>query len=408
MQCRPALVHSTRLPGSQVPDRQPEMAVAPLVSLLVLFLSSPRRLSAAAASPSPSPRPTPLVPAFFVIGDSTADVGTNNYLGTLARADREPYGRDFDTHRPTGRFSNGRIPVDYLAERLGLPFVPPYLEQNMRTGAAGVGLANVDGMIQGVNYASAAAGIISSSGSDLGMHVSLTQQVQQVEDTYEQLSLALGETAAADLFRRSVFFVSIGSNDFIHYYLRNVSGVQMRYHPWEFNKLLVSTMRQEIKNLYSINVRKLILMGLPPVGCAPHFLEEYGSQTGECIDYINNVVIEFNYALRHMSSEFISQHPDSMISYCDTFEGSVDILNNRERYGFVTTTDACCGLGKYGGLIMCVLPQMACSDASSHVWWDEFHPTDAVNRILADNVWSGQHAKMCYPVDLQQMVKLKL
>ncbi|WVZ96903.1 hypothetical protein U9M48_042483 [Paspalum notatum var. saurae] len=388
------------------------MAVAPLLSLFVLFFSSPRRCSAnatAASPPSPSPRPTPLVPAFFVIGDSTADVGTNNYLGTLARADREPYGRDFDTHRPTGRFSNGRIPVDYLAERLGLPFVPPYLEQNMRTGGGGgVGPANVDGMIHGVNYASAAAGIISSSGSDLGMHVSLTQQVQQVEDTYEQLSLALGETAAADLFRRSVFFVSIGSNDFIHYYLRNVSGVQVRYHPWEFNKLLVSTMGQEIKNLYNINVRKLILMGLPPVGCAPHFLEEYGSQTGECIDYINNVVIEFNYALRYMSSEFVRQHPGSMISYCDTFEGSVDILNNRERYGFVTTTDACCGLGKYGGLIMCVLPQMACSDASSHVWWDEFHPTDAVNRILADNVWSGLHAKMCYPLDLQQLVKLKL
>nr|CAB3449654.1 unnamed protein product [Digitaria exilis] len=229
--------------------------MAPLLALLFLFLSGARRCSAAAtASPSsppppppPPPRPTPLVPALFVIGDSTADVGTNNYLGTLARADREPYGRDFDTHRPTGRFSNGRIPVDYLAERLGLPFVPPYLEQNMRAGAAGVGVAQIDGMIQGVNYASAAAGIISSSGSDLGMHVSLTQQVQQVEDTYEQLSLALGEAAAANLFKRSVFFVSIGSNDFIHYYLRNVSGVQMRYLPWEFNQLLVSTIRQEIK-----------------------------------------------------------------------------------------------------------------------------------------------------------------
>jgi len=53
------------------------------------------------------------------------------------------------------------------AERLGLPFVPPYLEQNMRTGAGGAGLSNVDGMIQGVSYASAAAGIISSSGSEL-------------------------------------------------------------------------------------------------------------------------------------------------------------------------------------------------------------------------------------------------
>lgn len=75
------------------------------------------------------------------------------------------------------------------------------------------------------------------------------------------------------------------------------------------------------------------MMGLPPVGCAPHFLWEYGSQDGECIDYINNVVIQFNYALRYMSSEFIRQHPGSMISYCDTFEGSVDILKNRDRYG---------------------------------------------------------------------------
>jgi len=149
----------------------------------------------------------PLVPALFVIGDSTADVGTNNYLGTLARADREPYGRDFDTHRPTGRFSNGRIPVDYIgnkaglrgllpifvqrhyinglcaAERLGLPFVPPYLEQNMRTGAADVGLTNIDGMIQGVNYVSAAAGIISSSGSEL-VYIHIILNISSHESHY--------------------------------------------------------------------------------------------------------------------------------------------------------------------------------------------------------------------------------
>ena len=83
----------------------------------------------------------------------------------------------------------------------------------------------------------------------------------------------------------------------------------------------------------SINVRKIVLMGLHPVGCAPHFLSDHGSQNGECIDYINNVVIEFNYGLRYMSREFIRQYPDPVISYCDTFEGSVDILENRVRYG---------------------------------------------------------------------------
>ncbi|KAG8090999.1 hypothetical protein GUJ93_ZPchr0011g28340 [Zizania palustris] len=80
-----------------------------------------------------------------------------------------------------------------------------------------------------------------------GMHVSLSHQVQQVEDTCEQMAVALVEAATTDLFRRSVFFVSIGSNDFIHYYLRNVSGVLIRYLPWEFNQILVNAMRQRIK-----------------------------------------------------------------------------------------------------------------------------------------------------------------
>ncbi|KAJ0604067.1 putative triacylglycerol lipase [Helianthus annuus] len=65
------------------------------------------------ASVSPPLPPVP-VPALYVIGDSSVDCGTNNFLGTLARADHLPYGRDFDTHRPTGRFSNGRVPVDFL------------------------------------------------------------------------------------------------------------------------------------------------------------------------------------------------------------------------------------------------------------------------------------------------------
>lgn len=68
--------------------------------------------------------------------------------------------------------------------------------------------------------------------------------------------------------------------------------------------------------------------------------------------------------------------------------------------GFEIITDACCGLGQYRGWIMCISPEMACNNASTHVWWDLFHPTDAVNAILADNVWSGLHTNMCYPKNL--------
>jgi hypothetical protein len=39
--------------------------------------------------------------------------------------------------------------------------------------------------------------------------------------------------------------------------------------------------------------------------------------------------------------------------------------------------------------------------------WDQYHPTDAVNAILADNVWKGLHTKMCYPMILEDMVAPK-
>ncbi|XP_075102727.1 GDSL esterase/lipase At5g08460-like [Nicotiana tabacum] len=347
-------------------------------------------------SPAPIFPPTiePLVPALFVIGDSSVDCGTNNFLGTFARADRLPYGRDFDTHQPTGRFCNGRIPVDYLAVRLGLPFVPSYL------GQAG----SIEDMILGVNYASAGAGIIFSSGSELGQHISLAQQIEQVTDTIQQFIMTIGEEATADLISTSVFYISIGTNDYIHYYLRNVSDVQSVYLPWSFNQFLAQTMKQEIKNLYNANVRKVVVMGLAPIGCAPYYLWLYHSKNGQCVETINDMILEFNFAVRYIVAELNEELVGATVIFCDAFEGSMDIIQNHDRYGFNVTDEACCGLGKYKGWILCISPEMACSNASNHIWWDQFHPTDAVNAILADNVWSGLHTPMCYPMNLQDML----
>ena len=56
---------------------------------------------------------SPSFPAIFVFGDSLVDNGNNNYLNSLAKANFEPYGIDF-SWGPTGRFSNGKILVDFL------------------------------------------------------------------------------------------------------------------------------------------------------------------------------------------------------------------------------------------------------------------------------------------------------
>jgi len=117
------------------------------------------------------------VPALFVFGDSLVEVGNNNFLNTMAKANFFPYGIDFP-RAATGRFSNGRSLIDFFGksthncsynghhhvclltlinftgEMLGVSSPPPFADPST-TGSR---------ILNGVNYASAASGILDESG----------------------------------------------------------------------------------------------------------------------------------------------------------------------------------------------------------------------------------------------------
>lgn len=54
------------------------------------------------------------IQASFIFGDSLLDVGNNNYISSLAKANHYPYGIDFGM--PTGRFCNGRTVLDVIGK----------------------------------------------------------------------------------------------------------------------------------------------------------------------------------------------------------------------------------------------------------------------------------------------------
>ncbi|KAK1354782.1 Lipase, GDSL [Heracleum sosnowskyi] len=66
-----------------------------------------------------APRQAHTARTFFVFGDSLVDNGNNDYLATTTRADSPPYGIDYPTHHPTGRFSNGLNIPDLIKLLLG-------------------------------------------------------------------------------------------------------------------------------------------------------------------------------------------------------------------------------------------------------------------------------------------------
>lgn len=55
----------------------------------------------------------PLVPALIIMGDSVVDAGNNNHRTIFIKANFPPYGRDFFAHNSTGRFSNGKLVIDF-------------------------------------------------------------------------------------------------------------------------------------------------------------------------------------------------------------------------------------------------------------------------------------------------------
>lgn len=80
-----------------------------------------------------------------------------------------------------------------------------------------------------------------------GQHVSFSQQIQQFTDTVQHFILHMGEDSTRELISQSVVYISIGVNDYIHYYLQNESGVQNLFLPWGFAQFLASNVKQEIK-----------------------------------------------------------------------------------------------------------------------------------------------------------------
>ena len=83
-------------------------------------------------------------------------------------------------------------------------------------------------------------------------------------------------------------------------------------------------------------------MGLPPIGCAPHYLWKYDRGNGECVEEINDMIMEFNYVMRYTVYELREDFPELNIIFCDMYEGSMDIIKNYELYGMITVSTSFC------------------------------------------------------------------
>nr|GMD37972.1 sinapine esterase-like [Ipomoea batatas] len=151
--------------------------------------------------------------SIFAFGDSFSDTG--NYISLTSNGLLQydgipscsvpPYGETF-FHHPTGRCSDGRVIIDFIAEQFGLPLVPPY---------SGGRKANRGG--GGVNFAVVGApalteDVLQSNGSYSRDNISMMSQINM----FKSLLQSICKTSSCDeIFDKSlIVFGPFGGDDY--------------------------------------------------------------------------------------------------------------------------------------------------------------------------------------------------
>ncbi|CAN6573416.1 unnamed protein product [Malus baccata var. baccata] len=203
---------------------------------------------------------TTLVPAIMTFGDSAVDVGNNDYLPTIFKANYPPYGRDFVSHQPTGRFCNGKLATDITADTLGFTTYPPaYLSPQ----------ASGKNLLIGANFASAASGY-DEKAATLNHAIPLSQQLQYYKEYQTKLAKVAGSKKAASIIKDALYLLSAGNSDFLQNYYVNPF-VNKVYTPDQYGSILVGVFQGFVKVyicslllLNSSNRNKTIIQLLHP------------------------------------------------------------------------------------------------------------------------------------------------
>ncbi|KAI5075272.1 hypothetical protein GOP47_0009348 [Adiantum capillus-veneris] len=334
-------------------------------------------------------RPT----AMFILGDSLVDVGMNNHIRSLARANYRPNGIDYPGSVPTGRFCNGLLISDFLSQHWNMPATLAY------TDPANTG----ETLLRGVNFASAGAGVLNDTGNIFNQRFRMSQQVQLFREYKGNITALVGDVEASRIVAGAVVSLTIGSNDFLANYFLPISPRRAKYKIPQYIDLVIAEFRKQVTSIYEIGARNIVIAGVGPFGCIPLAIGTRAAvDGGKCIDQYQQVAIAFNARLVSLADELRQTFTGATVLFSDAFDLVMNLIQNPTKYGFTNVNSGCCGRGPYRGIIPCNSADPVCPDRSKYVFWDPFHPTEAVNKLIAQEVLFGPPSVIS-PINLSQL-----
>ncbi|CAA0828588.1 GDSL esterase/lipase [Striga hermonthica] len=329
----------------------------------------------------------------YAFGDSYTDTGnTRTSTGPTAfnHVSDPPYGITF-FHRPTNRYSDGRIVLDFVAEALSLPFVPPY-----RDPAAD--------RSHGVNFAVGGATAI-RHGFFVKNNVTFNLVPQSLQTQLVWFDRVLGSTGCKDykstptqcegaLGDALIWVGEVGANDYTCSLGSSLSSKVIQ-------SLAIRSVVGFLQAVLNKGAKYIVVQGLPSTGCIPYSFSLASPEDRDemgCVASVNRITTAHNAALQAQLRSLRAQHPQAVILYADYYNSHLTLIKNATRYGFRQPYRVCCGYGG-GDLNFDVFntcgssASTSCPDPSEYVNWDGAHFTEAAYKVITTSFLGGEFCR---------------
>uniref|UniRef100_J3KXT8 Esterase n=1 Tax=Oryza brachyantha TaxID=4533 RepID=J3KXT8_ORYBR len=358
----------------------PAMAAVALHFLLL----SPAAVEPRAVSTAPHRR----YDAIFSFGDSFADTGNNpvafDWYDIPDPVTRPPYGITFFDGLPTGRNCDGRLIIDFIAQNLSLPLVPPYLSHN-------------GSFRQGANFAVGGATTLEPS----FFHADDPPGTSQLFPLNTSLSVQL---SWFDSLKPSLCSTPQDRS--------TVPRVRPRHDPtvgpgrrasalWPTilspARLALEVYKGFFQKLIGDGATTVVVPGMIPSGCSPPILvvfadadaAEYDAATG-CLREPNEIATLHNSLLLDAVEELRDKYPDVAIVHTELFDHVSEMVRSPVKFGFrKDILSVCCGgpgRYNYNTQVFCGDEgATTCKDPSKSLYWDGVHLTEAAYHYIADD-----------------------
>ncbi|KAG5250870.1 esterase [Salix suchowensis] len=345
-------------------------------------------------------------PAIFNLGDSNSDTGT---LSAAFTPPNSPYG-DTYFHMPSGRFSDGRLIIDFVAKSFDLPFLSAYLN------SLGTSYTH------GANFASARATIrfpspiIPADGGYSPFYLDVQyQQFLQFKERSQIIRKQGGKFAKLmpeeEYFREALYTFDIGHNDIGAGIFSNMSIEEVKASVPD----IVNTFSIYVKNIYELGGRSFWIHSTGPIGCLAYVLTAFPSaekDSAGCAKQYNEVARYFNYKLKEAVSQLRKDLPLAALTFVDLYPVKYSLFTEPKKYGFELPLIVCCGYGgkyNYSDAALCgetitvnntKMVVGSCDNPSVRVNWDGSHYTDAANKFVFDRISTGEFSDPPIPLSM--------